>query len=76
MRTQSEPGVNSHKTSTVLESYSFFVVEELIGIKGTNISDVVNYVVKDWISEHTDELREYGISVKEWRSKRKLGESK
>jgi hypothetical protein len=52
------------KVQANVEEYTHFVVENLIGIKGTNSSDVVSYVLKEWISEHRDELKDYGLSVR------------
>ena len=54
----------SYKIQANVEEYTRFVVENLVGIKGTNPSDVVSFVLKEWISEHREELREYGLTVR------------
>ena len=54
----------SFKVQANVEEYTHFVVENLIGIKGTNSSDVVSFILKEWISEHRDELKDYGLSVR------------
>jgi len=54
----------THKIQANVEDYSHFVVENLIGIKGTNSSDVLSFILKEWISEHREELKEYGLVVK------------
>lgn len=64
----------AHKASTNLESYSYYAIVHLIGIKGTNVSDVLSFIVKDWISDHRDELLQAGIDVKKWRAISRRGE--
>ena len=63
----------SHKLSTNLESYSYFVVEKLVGIKGTGVSDVLSFIVKQWISDHRQELSELNINIQGWEEWRKKG---
>jgi hypothetical protein len=63
----------AHKASTNLESYSFYVVDKLIGIKGTGVSDVLSFIVKQWISDHREELVQYGILVQAWEQWRNSG---
>lgn len=57
----------SFKIQGNVESYTNFVVHELVDIKGRSPSDVVSFIVKDWIGDHQDELTEYGIDVPTWR---------
>ena len=54
----------SCRVQTVVEDYSFFVLDKLVGIKGKSVSDVVSFIVKDWIGDHFDELEKYGISAR------------
>ena len=54
----------SFKVQANVEEYTHFIIENLIGIKGTNSSDVVSFILKEWISEHRDELKDYGLSVR------------
>lgn len=61
------------KVSTKLESYSHYVLTQLIGIKGKSISDVLSFIVKQWISDHQDELRQDGIDVQKWLATRQKG---
>jgi hypothetical protein len=49
--------------SVYLDNYSKYVIEKLDGIKGKSQSDVANFIIKDWIGDHLEELKEYGISV-------------
>ena len=55
------------KVQAYVEGYTRYVLDKLIEIKGKSISDVANFVIKDWIGDHKDELTEYGITVKEWK---------
>lgn len=45
------------------EAYTEFVINSLVNIKGKSISDVANFIIKEWISDHREELKEYGITV-------------
>ena len=54
----------AYKVQANVEEFTNFVVQNLIGIKGTNASDVVSFIIREWISEHREELKDYGISVK------------
>lgn len=61
----------SHKAQANVEAYTWYVIRELVGIKGRSDSDVVAFILKDWIGDHKDELKEYGIDVVKWRSKKR-----
>lgn len=58
--------------SIYLDKYSKYVIINLIDIKGKSQSDVANFIIKDWIGDHLDELDNYGISVKNAKKERKL----
>lgn len=51
------------KLQVYTEKYTKYVIQKLIDIKGKSESDVVNYIMKDWIGDHINELNDYGISV-------------
>jgi|GEM_PF-3184153 len=55
-------GEKSYKLQSVAEPYTMFVLEKLVNIKGTSVSDVISFVLKQWIGEHSKELAEYGIT--------------
>lgn len=57
----------SFKVNSTVESYTNFVLETLVGIKGTSVSNVINFILKDWIDDHEELLRKSDISVAEWR---------
>lgn len=61
----------SHKAQASVEAYTWYVIQQLVGIKGRNDSDVVAFILKDWIGDHKDELKEYGIDVSKWKSKKR-----
>ncbi len=58
--------------SIYLDKYSRYVIENLINIKGKSKSDVANFIIKDWIGDHQDELNGYDISVKEAKREEKI----
>jgi hypothetical protein len=53
------------KLQVYTENYTKYVIQKLVNIKGKSESDVVNYIIKDWIGDHLSELNEYGISVED-----------
>ncbi len=53
----------SEKIDVYTEGYTKFVVKELVGIKGKSESDVANFIIKDWIGDHLDELEKYDIDI-------------
>lgn len=59
---------SSYKIQANVEAYASFVVRSLVDIKGRSESDVVAFIVKDWIGDHREELNEYGINVASWRT--------
>ena len=50
--------------SVYTEPYTKFVIKNLINIKGKSESDVANFILKEWISDHLEELKEYDLTVK------------
>jgi hypothetical protein len=58
--------------SVYTEQYTKFVIKNLIGIKGKSESEVASFLLKNWISDHLDELKEYGITVEKARNEGKL----
>jgi hypothetical protein len=57
------------KIQSNVEEYTYYVLDGLIRIKGTSISDVVSYVIKSWIDQNKDLLESMGLSVDSWRNK-------
>jgi hypothetical protein len=60
------------KIQAYTEDYTKYVVQKLKRIKGKSESDVVNFIIKDWIGEHWEELKEYGINIKNAKKEKKL----
>ena len=58
--------------SVYLDSYSKYVISKLENIKGKSQSDVANFIIKDWIGDHLEELKEYDISAKNAKKEGKL----
>ena len=55
--------------SVYTEPYTKFVIRSLVGIKGKSESEVTSFILKDWMSDKMDELRDYGITPKLARKK-------
>ncbi|MBU4267922.1 MAG: hypothetical protein KJ808_03635 [Acidobacteria bacterium] len=53
----------SFKIQVSVDRYTAHVLENLIEIKGTSIADVANFILKDWIGDHFNELEKYKITV-------------
>lgn len=62
------------KVQTTVASYPYYVITSLIGIKGTNLSAVLDFIILDWIGKNQAELEGYEITFSGWkRSKRETG---
>jgi len=63
------------KTSTkritaTLDLIDFIVVDKLIGVKGNSKSKVIAHIVKEWIEDNSDKVKnDYGIDLIEIRRK-------
>jgi len=57
----------SDKVQGYVPSYAKFVVKGLIGILGTNESDVVSFMIRDWISKNQDQLARSNLLIEDWR---------
>lgn len=59
----------AEKIDVYPDPYTKYVVTELVDIKGKSQSDVVQHVLKQWISDHHEELKDYGIDVERAKEK-------
>ena len=64
--------MTSNCFSVYLDKYTKYVIEKLENIKGKSQSDVANFILKDWIGDHINELEKYGISVINAKKEKKL----
>lgn len=62
---------NRRKVQPYVEHYTYFVLKNLIEVKGKSIGDVASFIFKDWIGDHQEELREMGITVRDWKESAK-----
>ena len=53
----------SFRVQLTADPYTYHVLEKLMGIKGTSVPDVANFILKDWIGDHLEELEKYKITV-------------
>ncbi len=53
----------SHKVQPSVDQYTHHVLKKLVGIKGTSVSDVAGFILRDWIGDHIEELEKYKITV-------------
>lgn len=51
------------KIKKELPKYPAHVIDKLIGIKGDDAEEVLQYIIISWVSDHYQELESYGISV-------------
>ncbi len=58
---------STYKIQSSVEEYTNFVLEGLIGNKGTSKSDAVSYIIKSWIDNNTHLLKEWGLSYKDFK---------
>ena len=56
--------------SVTLDAYHRFVVECMEDAFGTSRSDVILSMVRAWVSEHADQVRQAGASIADWRKQR------
>jgi len=59
----------SHKIQSSVEGYTYHVLDGLIGIYGTSISDVVSFIIKSWIKDNSEPLDNWGLGIGEYRKK-------
>ncbi len=55
------------KIQSSVEGYTYHVLENLVGIHGTSISDVVSFLIKSWIKDNAKELDSWGLGIKDYR---------
>ena len=61
----------TYKVQSSVEEYTFFVLEGLVNIKGTSVSDVVSYIIRSWIDSNDKLLQGMGLSVTDWKNSKK-----
>lgn len=52
------------KLQVYTEKYTKYVIQHLVDIVGKSESDVVNFVIKQWMMDHGEDLEKWEISVK------------
>lgn len=56
--------IETTRIYATLESFYAKIIENLVGVFGKSHSGVINDIVKDWINDHMEELKNvYGIDV-------------
>lgn len=56
-------GKKNQKLQAQLDATTRHVLEQLVGVRGRSFSDVAYFVIRQWISEHRQELAELGIKI-------------
>lgn len=60
--------------SVTFDAYHRFVVSRFEGVFGTSRSEVIETMVRAWVSDHADQVTQAGASIRDWRKrKRKEG---
>ena len=52
-----------YRVQVKVEQYTLHVLNQLIGIKGNSRSEVANFILKNWIGDHSEELAGHKITV-------------
>jgi hypothetical protein len=52
------------KLQVYTEKYTKYVIRHLVDIVGKSESDVVNFIIKQWMMDHREDLKEFNIRVK------------
>ena len=52
---------------STLTPYQCWVLDKLVGIYANDRTNVVPYIVMQWIEQNQEKLKEYGASFEEWR---------
>lgn len=53
----------SFKVQAQVDSYTHWVLDHLVGLRGRSVSDVAYFILRDWIQTHREELDSLGISA-------------
>lgn len=61
-----------NKLQVYTEDYTKYVVKHLVKIVGKSESDVVSFIIKQWMMEHKETLSDWGISVDKAKKERKI----
>lgn len=62
---------SSFKIQGSADEYTMFVINGLIGINGKTKADVVTTLLRLWMHDNADYLKECGLSVKDWKNSTK-----
>jgi hypothetical protein len=57
----------SAKVQSSIKGYTLFVLDGLVGIYGKTRSEVVGYILKSWIRDDRNELKENSLGIMDWR---------
>ncbi len=53
----------SFKVQAQVDTYTHWVLDHLVGLRGRSVSDVAYFIIRDWIQDHREELESLGISA-------------
>lgn len=53
----------SLKLQAQVDATTRHVLDNLVGVRGRSLSDVIYFVIRQWISEHREELAQMGIRI-------------
>jgi hypothetical protein len=62
--------VAGKKIQSQVTDYHEFVINKLIGVEGTSVSDVVARIIGYWINDHQKDLAKSGASRESWQTAR------
>jgi hypothetical protein len=54
-----KPG--GHRVNGWVDSYTNWVIKQLVGTRGRNRTDVVSTIIREWMNDHREELEAMGV---------------
>lgn len=54
---------DSFKVQAQVDTYTHWVLDHLVGLRGRSVSDVAYFIIRDWIQTHREELDSLGIGA-------------
>lgn len=59
--------------SITFDAYLRFVISQFEGVFGTSRSDVVQHMVRSWVSDHPEQVSQARASIEHWRARKRKG---
>jgi len=60
--------ISSYKVQSSVDAYTNFVLNGLVGSKGTSVSNVVSYIIKSWIENNDEQITSNKLTIADWKN--------